>query len=234
VRLGTNALKLELIKAFDPYFKKYAYLLCTQKTVDVSNKDTIKFLRLFMSDEDRADDSSVESAAKRVVAYLRNIFKDCESSDVYDEMACCFLEHLGRYKPMTANNTPHKKRISFTHFMQVNIRYKMKTIATIRARDAMTCPHNLEYNDDLNGVCSFVHPSDWTMIDLKWVYGKTTGDVFKHLEEYERYLLYIKYSDSYDKPLSDYDIARLTGIDRMYVRRKMLKIKEKLQEIVKT
>jgi hypothetical protein len=229
----SNEDKIEVLKAFDPYFKKYCYLLCTQRPVDIKNKDTIKFLRLFMSDEDRANEIALEAASKKTVAYLRNIFKDCEPGDVYDEMVCIFLEHLARYKPMITANKTDKQRISFTHFVQVNIRYKMKQIATIRARDAMYCPRNLEYNDELNNIPALDTPTcNWTPIDLHWVYGKTTGDSFKHLDEYERYLLYLKYEDESQKPLSDYDIARLTGQDRMYVRRKMLKIKDKLKDVI--
>jgi hypothetical protein len=226
----SNSQKMEILKAFDPYFKKYSFLLCTQKPIDISNKDTLKFLRLFMSDEDRATETTIASASKRTIAYLRNLFKDCEPGDIYDEMVCSFLEQLNRYKPMIADHTPHKKRISFTHFVQVNVRYKMKMVATVRAKDAMQCPYNMEYNDELNGlaVADSGIPCGWTNIDLKWVYGDTTGDIFRHLDDYERYLLYLKYSDGEDKPLSDYDIARLTGQDRMYVRRKMLKIKDKL------
>jgi hypothetical protein len=232
VETRDNNLKLEILKAFDPYFKKYSYLLCTQRPVDTSNKDTIKFLRLFMSDEDRATEESLSAASKRTVSYLRNIFKDCEPGDVYDEMVCSFLKQLGRYKPMIADKTPHKKRISFTHFVQVNVRYEMKGIAAIRAKDAMQCPFNLEFNDDINNInIDSGAPVDWTAIDLRWVYGDTTGNIFTSLDDYERYLLYLKYQDGEEKPLSDYDIARLTGQDRMYVRRKMLKIKDKLKAL---
>jgi hypothetical protein len=232
VETRDNNIKLELLKAFDPYFKKYAYLLCTQRPVDTSNKDTIKFLRLFMSDEDRATEASLSAASKRTVSYLRNIFKDCEPSDIYDEMVCSFLKQLDRYKPMIASNTPHKKRISFTHFVQVNVRYDMKSIAAIRAKDAMQCPYNLEFNDDINNISvESGIPGETTAIDLRWVYGDTTGNVFVHLDDYERYLLYLKYQDEDERPLSDYDIARLTGKDRMGIRRRMLKITAKLKAI---
>ena len=232
-RTESDDLKTKLLQAFDPYFKKYAYLLCTNKSVDIFNKDTIKFLRLFMCDEDRLNDVTLQAASKRTIIYLRNIFKDCEPSDIYDEMAAFFLEQLYRYKPMITNHKLDKQRISFTHFVQVNIRYKIKNLATTRARDAMYCPYNMEYNDEINNVCveddGYV---DWTMIDLRWVYGETTGDVFKDLEEYERYLLYLKFNNGDDKLLSDYDLARLTGQDRMYIRRKMLRIKSKLKQLV--
>jgi hypothetical protein len=43
--------KLLILESFDNYFKKYTSLLCTANAVDFSNKDTTKFLRLFMSKE---------------------------------------------------------------------------------------------------------------------------------------------------------------------------------------
>jgi hypothetical protein len=72
----------------------------------------------------------------------------------------------------------------------------------------------------------------YSRIDYQWVKGTTTGDVFDQLEEHERYLLFLKYENGESKPLSDYDIAKITGQDRMYVRRKFIKIKSKIKELV--
>jgi len=229
---GTEALKLELLKAFEPYFDKYVYMLCTSKPVDLNNKDTITFLRLFMNDEDRSDASKLSIAGKRTITYLRSLFGDCTEDDIYDEMVCLFLEQLNRYKPMITDHKTVKERISFTHFLQVNTRYKMKNIATERARDALRSMHNLEYNDELNSSGESGYNFTWHTIDFSWVRGFTTGDLFGELEEYERYLLFLKYENGESKPLSDYDLARLTGTDRMYIRRKMLRIKEKLKALV--
>jgi hypothetical protein len=228
----TEELKLQILKEFDPYFKKYAYLLCSFKPVDFNNKDTMKFLRLFMSKEDRANETAILTAAKRTVGYVRNLFRDCTFQDIYDEMICLFLEQLNRYRPMIADHKHTRERISFTHFIQVNIRYKVKAISAIRGKDALYSMYNVEYKDEINGTGKDGYAGvNCNEIDLRWTRGETTGDIFSRLEENERYLLYLKY-ESNSKELSDYTIARITGMDRMYVRRKMLKLKEKLRELV--
>ncbi len=229
----SEELKLTLLKEFEPYCNKYAYLLCSFKPMDLSNKDTIKFLRLFMSEEDRASDESLITAAKRTIIHLRHLFKDFTSEDLHNEMIAFFLEQLDRYKPMIANHKHDKPRISFTHFVQVNLRYRLKEMIVKRQRDAMQCLY-VEYNDDLSPIEKDEVGINWNTIDLRWVHGMTTGDLFKQLNEMERYLLYLKYEDEERKPLSDYEIAKLTGMDRMYIRRKMLKIKDKLKELIET
>jgi hypothetical protein len=228
----TEELKAQILKEFDPYFKKYVLLLCSFRPVDFSNKDTITFLRLFMSDKDRANGFSVLAAAKHMVGYLRNLFKDCTQQDLYDELVCYFLEQLYRYVPMIADHKSTKPRISFTHFMQVNVRYRLKTLCSTRAKDALYCVYNVEYKDEVNGSGKDGDAGvNFNEIDLRWTRGITSGDLFSRLEESERYLLYLKY-ESNGKALSDYSMARITGMDRMYVRRKMLKIRDKLKDLV--
>jgi hypothetical protein len=229
-----DELRLALVNSFDPHFKKYANLLIGNKPVDVSSKDTIKFLRCFMSAEERATVFSAMLAAKRVIVFLRGLFKDSTTQDIYDEVLCAFLEHLQRYKPMIAKHTPHKKRISFTHFIQINIRWHMVKLVKKRDRDLMNKTCTLEFNDDAYPYIPVEIGTNWSPIDISWVHGTTTGILFSRLSEIDRYMLYLKYEDEEENPLSDYDIARLTGLDRMYVRRKMLKIKDQLRELVKT
>ena len=233
VESGLDEHKLDLMRAFDPYFKKYVHILCSNKTVDINNKDTITFLRLFMTDEERASTSSIAYAAKKTIQHLRMVFSDCTPDDIYDEMVCVFLEQLARYKPMIADHTTHKNRISFTHFLQVNSRYRIKNEATRRGKDALHGIYNIEYNDEMvssePSQESFEGP---TNLDHEWVSGKTTGEIFNQLDEYDRYLLYLKYEKDPSKPLSDYDLAKITGTCRMAIRRKMLKIKEKVKSLV--
>jgi len=228
---ASEELKIQILNEFDPYFTKYANLLCSSSPVDLNNKDTLKFLRLFMSEEERATDTNVINAARRLIGYLRSLFRDCTKQDIYDEMIGFFLEQLCRYKPMIANNTPAKERISFTHFVQVNIRYRIKCLAKTRSRDALHCVHNVEYKDEINGTGKLSHVCvNWSDIDMRWVRGSSAGDIFSQLDDAERYLLYLKY-ESGRKPLSDYSVAKITGMDRMYVRRKMLKIVEKVKTL---
>jgi hypothetical protein len=151
---------------------------------------------------------------------------------MHDELVCIFLEQLKRYKPMIADHKRSRERISFTHFIQVNTRFCLRNITAIRAKDALYCSKNVEFNDELNDTWVDTRPGvNFSIIDLLWVHGKTTGELFSGLEEFERYLLFLKYECGNGKPLSDYDIAKITGQDRMYIRRKFLSIKTKLKSL---
>ena len=232
IETGLDQWKKELLMAFDPYFKKYAYILCSNNPVDLSNKDTITFLRLFMTKEERTTSQGVFSASRKILSYLRMAFNDLTPEDMYDEMICIFLEQLARYRPMIADHTQHKSRISFTHFLQVNTRYKVKQLATLRGKDALHGYDNVEFNDEMIGIEPSKDQYGPSKLDNRWIKGSTAGDLFNQLEEYERYLLYLKYENDQAKPLSDYDLANITGSCRMYIRRRMLKIRDKLKKLV--
>lgn len=234
VETRDESLRMELIAAFEPYFAKYANLFCSSYTMDLKSNDTLKFLRLFMSLEDRTNTFTIQTAAKKIITHLRMIFKDCTREDIHDEVLAIFLEQLDRYKPMIAKNKRSKERISFAHFIQVNTRYKLAAIIKARQRDALSMASNiLEFNDDLLPPEEFRHFSrEWNDIDIRWVNGATTGELFKQLTELDRYLLFLKFQEDINKPLSDYALARLTGLDRMYVRRRMIFIKDTLKELV--
>ena len=186
-----------------------------------------------MTEEERNTVSSIAYASKKTIQHLRMIFSDCTKEDIYDEMVLIFLEQLARYKPMIANNTMHKNRISFTHFLQVNSRYRLKNLCVLRGKDALSGYYNIEYNEDTISVDATQDRCDEPInIDYNWIMGITAGDIFSQLEEYERYLLFLKYESDNRKPLSDYELAKITGADRMYMRRKMLSLKEKIKGLV--
>lgn len=224
-------LKLNLIQEFDPYFKKYIILFCSKISIDLSNPDTRKFLRLFMNDEDRANEDSFVSAANKLIPRLRNLFKDCTSSDIYDEMVCGFLEHLDRYKPMIANHKHSKERISFTHFIQVNLRYHLAKIISKRSKDALCCMETIEFDDLQHG--EVIEPkieNNWSNIDLEWIGGSTSGSIFSGISNLDRYFLFLKYESEDGKERSDRYISKITGFDRMYIRRRVIKIKEIIKQ----
>ena len=231
-KTGENFLRLQILAAFNPYFRKYVSLFCTVSPVNLQNKDTMRLLRLFMSPENRATEESLFSTGKKLITRIRDVFKDYTPDDLYDELICMFLEQLTRYKPMIANHKIDKPRISFTHFMQVNMRFKLNGLIVRKSKDALSCAFNMEFDDTIPCPRMNTIGINWAPIDLRWVQGVTSSELFKELTEIDRYLLFLKYEDENKKPLSDYDIARLTGLDRMYIRRKFLAIRDKLKPLV--
>lgn len=218
----------KILKLFHGYFKKYESLFCTSNAVAISNKDTTKFLRLFMSKDERTNEVTYGSAARRVIGFIRRVFQDYTGDDIYDEIICIFLKHLNRYKPMVANNIPIKQKISFTHFIQVNIRFDLKELAMHKAKDALHCVYNTPFDDTIQSDILTDAPKP-IGLDLHWVHGFTAGEPFNQLDEYERYLLFLRYEDEDCKPLSERDIAKVVGADRGYIRRRLAKIKTKLK-----
>lgn len=230
-RTGDNKLRDKLIENFKPYFLKYVNLLCTRSNIDLNKRDTVKFLRLFAKQEVQETPEAFVTTARKTVTYLRSIFKDCTKEDVYNDLVCIFLENLYRYKLKIASHTPHKSRISFTHYILLWMRFGVKKLVITKSRDALSLARNCEYVDDMDNIASTNHKYSQTL-DLRWIRGETAGDLFGQLDEYERYLLYLKYDEDRDTLRSDYDVARTTGQERMYVRRRLIKLRDKLKELV--
>ena len=229
----TNSMELmeELLDNFSPYFKKYVNLMCGKHSVDVTNADTVKFLRLFMSAEERNDNYKYIQACNRCINSFRKVFSDFTTRDLYDELVVIFLDALEKYKPMIANHKATKERISFVHYIQVTMRYRLKALAMTKSRDALSIKENLPYNEAIYKVAK-VGPSS-EALDLRWVHGFTAGDVFKHLSKSERYILWLKYeSDPDGRELSSRGIANITGLHHKTVLGRIGKIRGKLKKFI--
>jgi hypothetical protein len=230
---GDPVLCSQLIELFDSYFKKYCYLLCTHSPVDLNNKDTVKFLRFFMAPEERVNQKTVFQASRKVIIRIRKLFKEYTKEDMYNEIMTIFLKGVGKYKSMIANRTPEKERISFVHFIQVRIRFALRDLAKVRYTDIFNRGTALEYNDKtINSI--FVPPASLddihnTDLNLYWVNGQTTGDIFLTLDRSERYYLFTKYN-YWDKKRRGITINSLMGISVGTAKRKYKKIKEKLEK----
>ena len=224
----------KLIDAFEPFLNKYSTMLCGYGSIDTSNADTRKFLRLFMAPKDRETERSLSKACAKYIHYLRKIFSDFTMNDIYDEVLVYFLQALKKYKPIIANNNIKKGRISFAHYIQVSMRFKVKDLVRVKSRDAMTS--DIVQYDEL-----VYHPSEnqnngsgsWSSIDLNWIHGFTTGDMFKRLTELERYLVWIKYESHPDcKVLSNRQISETTGLHKKTVDYKLKNVKSVLTEFI--
>jgi hypothetical protein len=231
---GKNSedLRSQILESFNPYFKKYCFMLCSRQPVDFSNNDTIKFLRLFMAPTEREPLESFLLAARKLIPYLRSIFQDYTYDDLFDQMVCFFLEQLNRYHPMITKNKTVKERISFSHFIQVNLRFKIAKLVQDRAKDALATFHNIEFDERIQKSINPEACLNWNVLDLRWVVGDTASDHFRELDDIERYILYLRYENEGKRPMSDRDIAKMTGMDRMFVRRRIAKIKSKLKSLI--
>jgi len=225
----------KLIECFDPYFDKYSNLVCGHNSANLFNKDTMTFLRLFMTSSERSNDDTARHAGKKYIKMIRKIFSDFTKLDIYDEMLLYFLEQLKKYRMMIADHKISRERISFTHFIQVNLRYKLKNLTISKARDALSVDNCIEYNDLLgNAIYAASSGDKHKEINIDWVDGQTTDDVFKHLKRWERYLLWIKYESRIDGGVvTNYDMADMLGLHRKAVDYRFEKIKKKIEGLIK-
>ena len=220
----------KLISSFYPYFKKYSNLIRSVHAVSLQNVDTMKFLRLFMSEEDRSSRESLRKSALKFISLFRKIFSDYTWQDLFDQMVMYFLEALEKYKPMIANHKRTKERISFTHYIQVSLRYKLKSLVSSKFYDALSFDNYIPFNELIYNANNRIE-KDYVNIDLKWIHGITTGDIFKILTEAQRYILWIRYeSDPEGKVLSTIDISKVTGFHHKTITYKLNQIRKILEK----
>ena len=232
---GSQECRSELMDAFTPYFKKYIGLFKGSSFVDSKNPDTYRFLRLFMTPKDRDKSETSTKTCAKYIHFLRGIFEDYTVADMYDELLLYFLEALEKYRPIIANNTPRKGRISFTHYIQVSLRWKMKALVNVKSKDALSSDI-VPYSELIFHAAENISPLDikeYPPINLQWVHGLTSSDMFSGLSNLERYILWLKYeSDPDGKPLSSQDIANATGLHKKTIDLKLKVIRNKLKEVI--
>jgi hypothetical protein len=227
-----------LLDEFDGYFKKYVGILYSgNKVVDISNKDTKNFLRLFMSPEDRATEESYRASAGKYILMVRRVMKTFSPDDIYHELIVLFLEFLEKYKPITYIRKSIKHRISFAHYIQVNIRYHLCKLIVKNSNDCITGRNCLEFNDCLEVEYSnnnFQLSDVDTQITLKdWVWGNDAGFPFTLLTDFERYLLWLRHeSDPWGVKITTREMASRTGFHERTIIYKLKKIKQRIEESI--
>ena len=227
-----------LLDAFDCYFKKYIAIMHVKSSgVNFNNSDTKNFLRLFMRKEDRITQEAYLSAAGSCLHMIRRVLLGFTAEDPYHELIVLFLEQLERYKPITYKRAGGVHRISFAHFIQVNMRFRLCKWIIKNSKDVITGRDCLEYKEHLHETPrnSIPGPEDFSGgpigIDLKdWVWGNTSTAPFKNLTEMERYLLWLRFEcDPDGKRLSTREMALSTGYHERSIIYKLNKIKIKLR-----
>lgn len=223
-----------LLECFEGYFLKYVSILSHHNNgVNINNKDTKNFLRLFMSKEERANQYTYEKYAGNIIHKIRRAVRLFTPGDIYNELIVHFLELLERYKPQIVLLKGRRQRISFAHYIQVNIRYKMCNWIVKKGRDILTgrdwvqyhdCLHESEYNYDNDP------PGVGIKINLEgWVWGEEAGELFSGLTEAERYLLWMKYEGDPLGELTMRDLALMMGLHYQTIVYRMEKIRKKLK-----
>ncbi len=225
-----------LLDAFDCYFKKYVGIMHSKSSgVNFNNNDTKNFLRLFMKKEDRINHGIYLDNAGSYLHMIRRVLKGFTAEDLYHELIVSFLELVEKYQPITYKRDEKKHRISFAHYVQVNMRYKLCKWVVKKSKDVLTGRDWLDYKDFMHEDEALEHENDsigvCDGVNLKdWVWGKTSTPPFSNLTEMERYLLWLRYEgDPEGKKLSTREIAVITGYHQRSIIYKLKNIKVKLK-----
>lgn len=223
-----------LLECFDGYFLKYVSILChSNKSVNILNKDTKNFLRLFMSKEERTNSYTYEDSVGSIIHKIRRAIRLFTPGDIYNELIIHFLELLERYKPISYKRGNKTSRISFAHYIQVNMRFRLCNWIIKKGKDIITGRDWVQYHD-------FLHESEYNYdndppgvgvgINLEgWVWGEEAGEVFSELTEAERYLLWMKYEGNPIGKTTMRDLAVMMGLHYQTIVLRMNNIRKKLR-----
>lgn len=228
-----------LLDCFEGYFVKYVVLFSRgEKGLDINNKDTMNFLRMFMNKEEKANRYSYEKTAGRIIHRIRRVLKSYTREDLYQEIVTNFLDLLERYQSITYVRKGVSSRISFAHYIQAHFRYRFYQLVASSGKDIITGSDWVEYNDELHETPVFRENEDpgvgiGVSLD-KWVWGKETSPLFSTLTDSERYLLWLKYeSEPSGRALNMVDLGKMMGFHHQSIVRMMEKIKKKLKKAMK-
>ncbi len=177
-----------ILKAFEPYLQKYVRLLQGHLTKGDS-ADTQKFFRLFVKAADKNRFGGIENIGKALYT-VQKAFKSFTKEDLYHELVSYFLESLSRYQPIKKYD---KTIISFTHFVQVQVRFKIYGRIYKSNSDALGRA-NIEY-EDITQSPSLVKRLDIELTP-QWVDGSCEKP-FSSLNQFERYLIYLRYGEGF-------------------------------------
>ena len=224
---GDMKFRDQVLYLFEPYIQKYVSICKGSSIIDLSNEDTLKFLRLFMTDAERANEFTCKAAGPKYIFMIKKIMISWETLEVYNELIVNFLELLEKYRPMIANHTQEKARISFAHYIIVNLRYRIKEMIIRIGKDAMSNLSSLGYDGISNLKSPHVEPDNPTTIDLNWVWNDTANDIFSSLSDSDRYILLLR-----NDGISLDEMALITGLHRLTLHARFKKIREKLEDLI--
>ena len=236
----TGSLKYRdcLLECFEGYFVKYVSILSHHNHgVNVNNKDTKNFLRLFMSKEERSSQHTYEKNAGAIVHKIRRACRCFTPGDIYNEIVVHFLELLENYKPISFKRSEKVHRISFAHYLQVNMRYRLCNSVIKKCKEPLTGRETVEYHeylhDDIDN-CDYEDPDDAINIDLDgWVWGDTSGGIFSGLTKAERYLLWMKYEGDPEGEVNMRALSSMMGVHYQTIVYRLDKIRNKLRVAMK-
>lgn len=236
---GESAATTELLIRYQDYINKF-YKLLRYGRIDLKDKDTRRFLQLYMKNKEERDGlinrnqpSRSRHVAYGIATYLQETCETIEKDDLKQDLTTLFIDCIMRYK---------KKNRLFVSYIKNYYRYRVEWYLRRHFKyDWMNHPHKESIGDEVEEVgdeASEISIKDeWfdrflanalrrDVLDLFWVNGRC-GALFQDLTVFERTII----RDRYHLKLTDGDIAEKYGyhINSIWLKRQaaIKKLKEK-------
>jgi RNA polymerase sigma factor (sigma-70 family) len=225
---GEKEAGLELIEVFRAFTSKY-YLMFREGRVNLDDKDTRKFMMLFIPDisirnslKKSRHSAATKSEAFKAAAIIRSNCNSISDEDLEQELIEALLTLAKRYRKKGTKK-------NFAGYLYNSFRFQIyrQLMKTIKDPLSFASALNIPYDDDEN-ITELVEPSlnfieRERLIDMEenelgtnWIYGITASDLFDDLTPFDRLILKLYYIDG----LHDYEIAKRSGFHRNWIYRK--------------
>jgi RNA polymerase sigma factor (sigma-70 family) len=241
---GSTELIEIILLQFHPLLLKYTRLLKGDKSPSLINYDTLKLLSLFLPGEEKN-----HKAAMSVVAYMGSKTSFLEEEEVYHDLILMLMESLKEYEIREGLNSlgylvtrlRWKIRDWLGQQGSSNLSYLQFDVSNIYRLDSSSrCIPHISHVGNW-GTTSVSNEEEWlghlaptednsyiglSEMTLEWV-RSTEDPLFKELEVYERYLLYLRFT----MDMTYEDIAEVLGRDKDTVYRHITSLIKELREM---
>lgn len=234
---GDNTGTAELLRRYQTYINKF-YGLLRFGRVDLKDKDTRRFLQLYIKDpqlrqglRNRHQPSNSRHEAYKTASYLQFKCQGIPREDLKQELTVLFIDCVMRYK--------QTNRL-FVSYIKNYYRYRVQWfLRRVFKYDWLNHPHVCSLNDEeLAGDGPIEIKDEWfdrflanalkrDTLDFFWVNGRCS-DAFKCLTVFERTIL----RDRYHLNLTDGDIAHQYGYHINSIWKKRQKAINKLKAYI--
>lgn len=206
----------ELLKRFNPLFKKYITLI-KQNQIDFNDMEQKGFVALFMEDKNlrrvlgrKVTPVNYKHDIYSKANFIKETYGTNPEEDILYDLYICFINVVRRYKQIGKN---------FCAYLHSVFKYEVARFIKGYIKNPLSVPYkNFQYEDYINGIeddASFIeepidshYESITGLPDMSWILGDTCSFMFTYLTPIQRKIL----SKYYLEDWSDRQIAESIGV----------------------
>jgi DNA-directed RNA polymerase specialized sigma24 family protein len=205
----------ELLKRFNPLFKKYL-LLIKHNQIDWNDMEQKSFISLFMDNivHRRVLNRKVTPISYRADIYdksnfIKETYGTNSEEDIMNDLYICFLKIAKRYKQMGKN---------FCAYLYNVFKHEVARMIKAQIKNPLCVPYkNFQYEDYVNNnddpefitvYEDLYYEQNTGLPDISWIFGDTCGFEFTFLTSLQRKVLVRYYLEDW----SDRQIADSLGV----------------------